>query len=285
MQKKVVFSLDTSDKKTVLRYVKKIADVEKIPDEKKPYEIKQAYDEIFALKIGTLNLLDGGIEIINKIKKITKLDIICDLKLAEIPHIAIKIAEKVYDSGAKYLVVQSFVGKQVIERILEAVPDLKIILVSEMTHNEGGFTERHLEDFALLAKNLRVFGIIGPGNRTERLRKIKNIVGDDVKIIAAGVSKQQEGREEDAINEGANYIIKGRPIMELLDKYIKSSDFLKKNLFIPIMVYIVLLGLSVFSKMMNWISMPALVSITGSAAVAITGQFIYYLRVKVNDSF
>ena len=225
MEGNIIFALDTNDRKTVLKYAQKIAEMRRIPDKHQATELAELSKSMFAVKIGLLNIADCGLSIIKEVKQITNMEIICDLKLADIPYIAGEVAKKAAEAGADYLVVHSFIGEKPLNQVIEAVPHMKIILVSEMTHNNGCFTQRHLDEFAFMAKKMKVFGIIGPGNRPDRIVRIKEIVGEDVKIIAAGVSIQQGGEEKAALDAGANLLIKGRSIMEILDEQIDSTVF------------------------------------------------------------
>lgn len=70
----------------------------------------------------------------------------------------------------------------------DAAPELNIFLVTEMSHNSGGFTAEHLLEFANLAKAEKVFAVIGPGNRPARLQELSEAVGRDVQVAAVGVS-------------------------------------------------------------------------------------------------
>ncbi len=239
MEKSVILSLDAKDRKTVLRYARKIAQMRSVPDGEQVSALEKLSKSLFAIKIGLLNIVDSGLPIVREVKAITGMEVICDLKLADIPYIAGEVAKKAADAGADYLVVQGFVGKKTLDQIVDAVQNMKVIVVSEMTHNDGGFTQKNLDAFALMAKASHVFGIIGPGNRPERLKRIKEIVGDEVKVIAAGVSVQQGGEETAAIDAGADLLIKGRSIMEQLDAQIGSTVFdwdwgkLKRHVLLP----------------------------------------------------
>lgn len=255
MERNVIFALDTLDRKKAIRYARKIAEMQRIPDNVQTSELEKVSKSLFAIKIGVLNIIDSGLSIIREIKQITKMDIICDLKLADIPDIAVIVAKKAMDAGADYLVIQSFVGEKTVEMVVSGEPSLKIILVSEMTHNDGGFTHEHLEDFARLAKKMNVWGIIGPGNRKDvqgkmdRIEKIRGIVGNQMKIIAAGVAEDQGGDEDSAVKAGADLLIKGRSIMRKLDKEIGSTifDFDRRkmmwNVILPAVIFL-LVGVS-----------------------------------------
>jgi orotidine-5'-phosphate decarboxylase len=280
MERNLIFSLDTKDRKTVLRYARKIAEMRRIPDSRQTSELEKLSKSMFAIKIGVLNMIDCGLPIIRELKQITKMEIICDLKLADIPYIAGEVAKKVAEAGADYLVVQSFVGEKTVNQVIEAVPHMKIILVSEMTHNEGGFTQRYLDDFALIAERLKVFGIIGPGNRPERIRRIREIAGDQMKIIAAGVSVQQGGEEKAALDAGADFLIKGRSIMEKLDEQIGSTAFdfdlqnIKVNVLLPIGIYS--LSAMVLNIILSKLALgDVLVNISVTAVFTIVGVILH----------
>ena len=225
MECNLIFALDTHDRKTAIKYAKKIAEMRRIPIDRQPSSLEKLSKSMFALKVGLLNITDSGLSIIKELKQITGMKIICDLKLADIPPITLELAKKVANAGADYLVIHSFTGEKPVKQLFETVPDLKIILVSEMTHNDGGFTHEHLVDFARMAKKLNVFGIIGPGNKKGKIRTIREIVGNEMKFIAAGVTPQQGGEEEIALEEGADLLIKGRDIMNILDEQIGSTLF------------------------------------------------------------
>ena len=225
-----VFAIDVEDRESALDYANRLK------------QNKDLLDDIFAIKIGITSMLDHGLPIVRQLKETSGLPIICDLKLAEIPEMAIKIAKKVEAAGADYLVLHAFVGEAVIKRIKKDAPNLQILLVSEMTHNDGGFTHRHLEEFAAMAERERVFGIIGPGNRPERLGKIKAIIGNKVKLFATGFG-DQGGEEAGAINAGAEYLIEGRIITRDLgvDESKKKS---LKGIFLVLAVIYTLVGIS-----------------------------------------
>ncbi|HJH27550.1 MAG TPA: hypothetical protein C5S37_12505 [Methanophagales archaeon] len=67
----------------------------------------------FAIKIGRTLEMQTGKGIIAKIKEFSDLPLIYDEKIADIPYISRKIAEKAYDAGADAVIVQGFVGSDV----------------------------------------------------------------------------------------------------------------------------------------------------------------------------
>ena len=101
--------------------------------------------------------------------------------------------------------------------VTAASDDLGIILQLELT-NPGGkmFTQNFAEDIAKLAPMLGVYGVQAPGNRPNRIAKIRNIVGNELVIVCCGVGKQG-GKFSQVMQSGGNYAIVGRAIYESKD--------------------------------------------------------------------
>ncbi len=277
MATNIIFSLDTDDEATCVKYAEALARLRAMPDSKRPDQLKDLASSLFAIKIGVLNIADCGLSIVRKLSDITRVHIICDLKLADIPEISEELATKVYKAGADFLVIQGFVGDKVIQAVKRAAPDLGLILVSEMTHNDGGFTQFHLRDFGRLAREYGLFGVIGPGNRPERLRLLKQEVGSDVAIIAAGVSEDQGGSVTAARDAGADYFIQGREIRRKLDRHahvLTSDAGRRRRALLTSLTTLVALGL-ILGLSFRWIPVGGTTaSVVTSVAVAIVGAVL-----------
>ncbi len=195
---------------------------------------------VYALKIGQLPILSDGLQIIKEIKKITDINIICDLKLADAPFISVEIAKEVFAVGSWGIVVQGFVGGQVLSEIISTVPELKIFLVTEMTHDNNqykGLTYKNLKKLIDIALNYKVWAVIAPGNREKRIKKIKRRLekyNSDVKIAAAGIGLQG-GNAINALKAGSDFLIVGRDFPEVIQDIIKRipksalSEYIKEQ--------------------------------------------------------
>jgi orotidine-5'-phosphate decarboxylase len=206
-------------------------------DGKNAKEINEQLDEfsrlskgkkyVYALKIGQLPILSEGLQIIKEIKKKTDLNIICDLKLADAPFISVEIAQKVLDAGSWGIVVQGFVGGQVLSQIISEVPELKIFLVTEMSHDNDeykGLTYKNLKKLIDIALKCKVWAVIGPGNREKRISKIKRRIekyNSDVKIAAAGIGAQG-GNAINALKAGSDFLIVGREFPKVIQDILKK---------------------------------------------------------------
>lgn len=159
-----------------------------------------------AFKIGYPLVLNVGIEIIGKLRAYGK-PIIADFKIADIPSVSKTICSTAIDNGADFVIVQGFVGEEVIKNCSSCA---KIFVVCEMSH-EGAkdFMVDNAEGMAEIAKKY-AFGIVAPATRPERITRLRELVGDMV-IISPGV-KAQGASVGDAIKAGADYEIIGRGI-------------------------------------------------------------------------
>lgn len=270
MTKTTIFAIDAGDTKTAIKYCKELKQRQEI------------FNDIYAIKLGLIDILDDGLSIIDRIKKNTGLPIICDLKLAEIPSIAADIAKKVYHAGADGIVVQGFVGKSVISNIQEVVPKLDIYLVSEMTHNNGGLTHSHLLDFAAIAKEQQVFGVIGPGNRPERIKYLRDNLPPECKILAAGVSNRQHGNEKDAFQNGANLVIEGSDIRSILNKSNKVRLIPWGLMILYCFFGLVLSSVALYvnSTKWNFLTHGPIINILVPTVFAMIGLIIGYLQKR-----
>ena len=197
-----------------------------------PDTIKNVYqlayaERVAAIKVGLPVILACDLKTIKILKKKSKKYLILDLKISDIPQISGPIVSQAIKLGCDALIVQGFVGKQVIRRCVEecADSDVMIFVVTGMTHedSECHLTNSHAKEIARWAKEEGADGIIVPGNNSEnpedliykehleQINKLKQIVNDDLLVIAVGVGKPGQGGDPNAcIRSGADCLIEGR---------------------------------------------------------------------------
>ncbi|RJS71756.1 MAG: orotidine-5'-phosphate decarboxylase [Candidatus Syntrophoarchaeum sp. WYZ-LMO15] len=170
----------------------------------------------FAIKIGRPFELQLGLHAIERIRMATSHPIIYDGKIADIPHISEKIARIAYRAGADAVIVHAFVGRDV----MEAIVDLRmgdVIAIVDMSH--PGSSNYMEELSARIARDLGDIGIDGvvlPATKPERIERLKELLPDDVYVISPGIGAQGM-MVGDAIVAGADYEIVGRAIVEADD--------------------------------------------------------------------
>jgi len=171
--------------------------------------VKEVKDHIDAVKINWPLILSEGPGMITKLSKMT--DVICDLKVADIPNTVRLIVEGAVARGASAIIVHAFTGEDSLKAAIDAKGNAEIYAVTEMSHPGGlMFTAKHAEEMARLGIKCGVDGFIAPATRPERIADIRKIIGSK-KILSPGVGTQG-GSASSAIAAGADYVIIGRTI-------------------------------------------------------------------------
>ena len=195
-QTRIILAIDETDGKKALKVVN---------------DVKEHID---AVKINWPLILSAGPEMITKLSKLT--DVICDLKVADIPNTVRLIVEGAVARGASAVIVHAFTGEDSLAAAVKAAGKAEIYAVTEMSHPGGlTFTAKHAEEMARLGMKCNVDGFIAPATRPERIAAIRNIIGTK-KILSPGVGTQG-GKASSAISAGADYVIVGRSIYDSAD--------------------------------------------------------------------
>jgi orotidine-5'-phosphate decarboxylase len=98
------------------------------------------------------------------------------------------------------------------------------------------FYQKLGEKIAKMAKELGATGIVAPATRPNRVKRYRDIIGENMLIISPGVGPQG-GQIGDAIKEGANFEVIGRLIYTSNDPARTAREIsqqLKKRLEVPI---------------------------------------------------
>ncbi len=174
---------------------------------------RAARDHVDAIKINWPLIIAAGPEIIQEMSVLR--EVICDLKIADIPNTNRLIVEQAMARGASAVICHGFTGEDSVRACVEAANG-KVYVVTEMSHPGGRqFTAPIADRLAALAKSAGAKGVVAPATRPERIMALRKIVGD-MEIISPGVGAQG-GKASDAIKAGADYIIVGRAIYESPD--------------------------------------------------------------------
>ena len=177
----------------------------------------------FAIKIGRPFEMQLGYHAIERIKIVTSLPVIYEGKIADIPPISAKVAEIAYRAGADAVIMHGFCGRDVIN----AVRDLglgDVIVVVEMSHpGSSDYMKRVSKRIANELNHAKIDGVVLPATSPDRIKKLKEILPDDVYVISPGIGAQGGG-VGDAILAGADYEIVGRAITEADDPANRASE-------------------------------------------------------------
>lgn len=177
--------------------------------------LDEIHESIDVIKISGFLALKESVRCIRRFKDRYNKPIFADFKVADVPHTNEKIIELVKDQGGSAVMVHGIIGPDGIESCLKAANEqLGIIMQIELT-NPGGlvFTSPIAEDLAKLASYTDVYGVQAPGNRPDKIAKIREIVGTKKTIVCCGVGFQG-GTFQSVLKAGGNYPIIGRAIYE-----------------------------------------------------------------------
>lgn len=167
-----------------------------------------------ALKVNWPLVLAGGPAIVKEFSGFAY--VLCDFKIADIPHTNRLIVEQAVGLGASGVICHAFAGEDSVRGCVDAAKGADVFVVTEMSHPGGQeFTAKHAEEFARLAVRAGATGIIAPATRPERVKALRGVIGSRL-ILAPGVGAQG-GKPADAIRAGADAVIVGRSLYEAAD--------------------------------------------------------------------
>jgi orotidine-5'-phosphate decarboxylase len=206
----IILALDVTDEKSAIEIASKTADC------------------IDAVKIGYPLVLGTGLFIVSKLAKFAP--VIADFKVADIPNTDRLICEHVFKAGCSAVIVQGFTGPDSLTECVKTAQeyDRKVFVVSEMSHPSGDyfFTDDVSKKIAGLAKKSGAFGIVAPATRPERVKELRAVVGNELKIISPGVGVQG-GSAANTIRAGGDWVIVGRSIYGAKDPHAEAEKVKK----------------------------------------------------------
>jgi len=175
--------------------------------------LEEISGQINTVKIGYPLILSEGLHSISKIKEEYGFNIIADFKVADIPETNQKIADLTFKAGAYAIITHGFVGKDSVQACLDTAEEYgrDIFILTEMSHpGAEQFIQNVSLDIARMGVDLGVSNYVAPSTRLDRLKKIREIVGEGSFIISPGVGVQ--GGDPAKTLEFADALIVGRSI-------------------------------------------------------------------------
>jgi len=204
--------------------------------------LKAVHPYICAVKINhhlilPLGTFDGVQQLVEQIRG-QGLIAIMDAKVNDIGATNQVIAEYYYAAGFDALTANPFVGwDEGLKPLFEVSQRLNrgVILLCYMSHKgasegygqtiidaETGEKTKQYVSFANKASKWGADGVVVGATYPEKIREVKNILGQKVSIYSPGVGAQG-GAAETAVKAGANYLIVGREITMAGDPVKASS--------------------------------------------------------------
>jgi orotidine-5'-phosphate decarboxylase len=168
-----------------------------------------------ALKVGYPFVLRNDMGMVRDLASRNK--VVCDFKVADIPNTNRQIVEEAFKSGASAVIVHAFTGRDSLKQCIKTANDFggEIFCIVEMSHpGSKQFMDKSTDEMAKMVVEEGAHGVIAPGNKPNRIRHIRSMVGD-LQIMAPGIGKQG-GNAREAIDAGADFVIVGRSICQAL---------------------------------------------------------------------
>ena len=226
--KKIIVALDSSN----LQKIKKIV-----------YQLKE---DAYAFKIGYEFFFNHGLDGYNQIKKICP-NIFLDLKLHDIPNTVNKGIKAINKLKPLLTTIHISGGDKMMKASLIKNTNTKILGVSILTSLDTHQAKKYynnknvvqlVKKFVKNAKKQKLDGIVCS---PQEIKEIRKEVGDKFIIVTPGIRLDKEKQKNDdqkrvlspnkAIENGANYLVIGRPIFNAknpLKKLRKINSSLKK---------------------------------------------------------
>ncbi len=184
-------------------------------------------DSIAAYKLGLEFFATFGYEGVARLREVSDADLFLDLKLHDIPNTVAGAVKQVVKLAPKFLTVHASGGRAMMSVAVESAPSVDITAVTILTSlaeadlKEIGFTASPLDSavkLALLAKSAGARAIVCS---PLEISAIRQAIGPGISIITPGVRPSDESANDDqqrvmtpeqAIHEGADFLVIGRPI-------------------------------------------------------------------------
>lgn len=209
MKAPIILAVDTSDFDAALAW------------------IENTKESVSVYKLGLEFYLNFGSAGVSKVIKETGAEIFLDLKLHDIPHTVSGAAKAISHLSPKFLTVHASGGRAMVNAAADAVPNVAVTAVTILTSLseedlfEIGYASPALESAVALAKMAVAAGAKALVCSPLETSAIRSALGPDPIIITPGVRPLSEvGSDDqkrtmtpsDAIAQGANYVVIGRPI-------------------------------------------------------------------------
>lgn len=189
--------------------------------EKAIFLVKELKDYVSIFKIGPVLFTRYGPNIINEIKKIGP-GIFLDLKLYDIPNTVALTVKAIAELGIAMFTVHISGGREMLNAAVSALgaeqSKPKILGVTILT-SVSNVSEEEVIKMVGIAKEVGLDGVI---SSPLEIKDIRKTVGRDFLIVTPGIRPEGTGAGDQkrvatpkiAIQNGADYIVVGRPIIE-----------------------------------------------------------------------
>lgn len=214
--------------------------------------IMELKDYVGVFKVGLQLYTQNGNEIIDFMKE-NGLDFFLDVKLLDIPNTVAKASENIVKRGASFFNIHTLGGAEMMRQCVKSAKAQALALnqkeplilgvtvltsiSDEVLQNELDINQKASDYVLKLAKLAKDSGLDGVVASTWEARKIKEICGDDFKVLCPGIRPEWSLKNDQkraatpsiAIKEGADYLVIGRAVTAAEDR-IKAMEMVYKEI-------------------------------------------------------
>lgn len=225
-------------------------DVDTLEDAKKL--IMELKDYVGVFKVGLQLYTQNGNEIIDFMKE-QGLEFFLDVKLLDIPNTVAKASENIVKRGASFFNIHTLGGAEMMRQSVKAAKETAqklgrkepfILAVTVLTSISDEVLKDELEidqkagDYVLkLAKLAKNSGLDGVVASTWEAKKIKEICGQDFKVLCPGIRPEWSLKNDQkraatpkiAVGEGADFLVIGRAVTAAEDR-VKAMEMIYEEM-------------------------------------------------------
>ncbi len=154
-----------------------------------------------------------GLRFVGKVRGLTTVPIIADLKIVDVCHIAHRIAANAIEAGCDAVTLCGVCGPEVVAFVVREVGSKHIILFTQFTVSTGMISDQIANKVVRYAVDFDLLGVQVPGTRPKRIASVRKIAGEGLMIMSFGIGKQGPDYAQ-AAKAGADLEIVGRKIIE-----------------------------------------------------------------------
>ena len=211
--------------------------------------VKKLYKIVYGFKVGYRSFYNKDADnLIAEIKR-KKSKLFLDLKLHDIPNTVSSAIESLKNINPDFLTLHISGGEEMLKSSLKNIKKFnlktKVLGVTLLTSLDGKDskkiygekdTNKLIKKLALIASNAKIAGLICSGQDLKSLKSFKRLlkVTPGVKLLDRKDDQKRVSFVHDAINNGANFVVIGRELinakdpMKLINEYNKKYE--NKNL-------------------------------------------------------
>lgn len=180
--------------------------------------VKELKGYVFIFKIGPVLFTRYGPDVVREIKSLG-VDVFLDLKFYDIPNTVKGAVEAIRELGVSMFTVHISGGKEMLqEAVRSASGASKVLGVTKLT----SFQDVDTEEILRMVDIARDTGLDGVVCSPQEIKAVRDYVGRDFLIVTPGIrprgfeygDQRRVSTPKSAIQNGADYIVIGRPIVE-----------------------------------------------------------------------